>query len=615
MSGIMSKSAFITKASGRDDLARRLASESLEKAQHGGNWIVGAALLIALLWMGAVIAGGVGYVGTATLLAQPPLILAAGAMGALVPALLIIVSGFMARANRRAAAAQTVLLDAAGRLLAPAREAGTEGLAFAEQMKQAASEIDEAITKSLSTMRTMATEIGGERHRLESVSYATTDNARDLAQRLAAERQALETLARDLRAQIQSMNEAIPRQAQLMIASAKQAGEEVAAADAALEARLEHVTKVGDTLSRRLIELDALGEDAAGRAEQLTAAVSRIESQLDKSRRTLEAAIRASETATEVTTHTGDALAAAANAALGQVRRVQSEIEAATRTASDEAVRSLARLREAGEQAAIAVRNAHLTARQENEALAARLEPPRPLPNTRHTPQPEGVPPPISAFIAPPPPVVHVERATASPLTITQKPSRDVDDELFEAALDAFGADAPTLELGAALDPNDRDPLLLRRRLDDAPPPVVTPAETTAPRDLAWRDIIADMGKEDIAAVPDNDREAIAEQLLGSLRHAHIDLADVFKPRAKAKIAEAAKKGYRVRRAAVLEHAGKQVDQVIKHLRGNAKVTEIARQFLALEVQDALEALEQTSKTSRNASPRLAAYLLLDAAL
>ena len=48
----------------------------------------------------------------------------------------------------------------------------------------------------------MAGEIGDERQRLESVSYATSDNARDLATRLAAERQALEALARELRSQI-----------------------------------------------------------------------------------------------------------------------------------------------------------------------------------------------------------------------------------------------------------------------------------------------------------------------------------------------------------------------------------------------------------------------------
>ena len=42
---------------------------------------------------------------------------------------------------------------------------------------------------------------------------------------------------------------------------------------------------------------------------------------------------------------------------------------------------------------------------------------------------------------------------------------------------------------------------------------------------------------------------------------------------------------------------------------------DMAKQFVRFERTDALAALEQTQSTSRNASPRLAAFLLLDAAL
>jgi hypothetical protein len=42
---------------------------------------------------------------------------------------------------------------------------------------------------------------------------------------------------------------------------------------------------------------------------------------------------------------------------------------------------------------------------------------------------------------------------------------------------------------------------------------------------------------------------------------------------------------------------------------------DMARQFAAMEQADALAALDQTQSTSRNASARLAAFLLVDAAL
>ncbi|MEZ5947518.1 MAG: hypothetical protein R3C04_11840 [Hyphomonas sp.] len=52
-----------------------------------------------------------------------------------------------------------------------------------------------------------------------------------------------------------------------------------------------------------------------------------------------------------------------------------------------------------------------------------------------------------------------------------------------------------------------------------------------------------------------------------------------------------------------------------QRLRNDDVLLELARSFVEMEQEDALNALEQTQKTSRNASPRLAAYLLLDAAL
>lgn len=66
------------------------------------------------------------------------------------------------------------------------------------------------------------------------------------------ERHALETLARDLRSQVTAMNDAIPRQAQLMISAARTASEEVERADAALEQRLIAMHHAGEELSRRM---------------------------------------------------------------------------------------------------------------------------------------------------------------------------------------------------------------------------------------------------------------------------------------------------------------------------------------------------------------------------
>jgi len=672
-----------TRPSGRDLLVRQEASENVEYARHGGGWMVATGFVIALLWFTAVGAGVLGLLGIDALLALSPAILLAGGVAAIIPGLIIIMAGYMARTNRRAAASNALVMEAAIRLLAPAREAGTEGISIAEQMKQSAAEVDHAMAHAISAMKAMSGEIGDERMRLESVAYASADNARDLAQRLAAERTALESLARDLRTQVNEMSEAIPRQAQQMVSAARQAGEEVARADDALEARLNGMRAAGESLAAKLVDLDGLAREASSRTETLTFAVSRVEEKLEQSRKLVDAAVRAGEIAAAASLTTGEALKDAVSSALDGARLANREINQTARTAAEEAASSLARLREAGDHATASVRAAGNAARAETDILNRRLGVQSPAPakvsapvqNAIAPPAPTPMPPPEPTPAAPPPPpsttyanghangslngrtnghdtpAADLSGTPATPPARPQ-PSRptprpSIEDELFDAAADllasaSLGKDADTnkttdtpLELGREVDPKDPNPLTLRRRFGDADEtkPVIPARRATdsAPipstgsalvpssarplsssNDMGWRDIISDMSRDESGAKP--DREDIADELIQRLQTSGILLPEAFRPKAKRKIAEAARNGERERRAAIMDNAGRQVERVTQRLRSDRDLRALAREFITLEEEDALNALEQTQKTSRNASPRLAAYLLLDAA-
>ncbi len=614
--------------------------------------MVTASFVVACLWILGAVFGFLGLGGLALAEQVPPMLLAAGALAALIPAFLIIMAGFMGRASRRAAAANALVLEATARLMAPAREAGTEGIAFAEQMKQAASEIDRAMGHALVAMKAMASEIGDERLRLESVSYATSDNARDLATRLGAERQALEALARELRSQITTMSEAIPRQAQMMVSAARQASDEVGRADTALENRLGSMARAGDDLSRRLEALDGLAREAATRTEALTFSITRIEDKLEQSRRTVDAAVRASEVAAAAAATTGDALKGAVASALDGARQANAEINSATRGAAEEAARALARLREAGEQAAYALRTASYAARIEGDNLERLTGIPSPPPVQNLSA------PPVRQTLAAPPPSYsngnghangqangngaanghangHTNGNGHAPAyangngRMTASGRASMDDDLFEASADAVIAASavtppsePPLVLGRDVAPSAGEPLMLRRRSDDpvSPVPEVPRRRATdhpggaASNGSALRDIISDISREE-SGQPHDDREQIAENIVNRLQTSGIPLGEVFRPRSKKRIASAAHKGDAVRREAIREQAGKEVERVSHRLRGDPKLGAMARQFAALEQADALAALEQTQSTSRNASARLAAFLLVDAAL
>ena len=602
--------------------------------------MVAAAFAVAALWTLGVLLGFFGLGGMALAEQISPMLLTAGGIAAFIPAFLIIMAGFMGRSTRRAAAANALVLEATARLMMPAREAGTEGIAFAEQMKQAAAEVDLAMAHALTAMKAMAGEIGDERQRLESVSYATSDNARDLATRLAAERQALEALARELRSQISTMSEAIPRQAQMMISAARQASDEVGRADTALENRLGSMSRAGEDLSRRLESLDGLAREAATRTESLTFSITRIEDKLEQSRRTVDAAVRASEVAAAAAATTGDALKGAVASALDGARQANAEINSATRGAAEEAARALARLREAGEHAAYALRTASYAARIEGENLERRtgIAAPEPAPSL--------APPPLRQSLSAPQashangqgtnghaPNGHANGNGHAPSYSNgngrlSASRASMEDDLFDASADAVIAASavtppagPPLVLGRDVTLREGEPLMLRRRHEDQQaPPLELPRrrasdQLTGPTSSgsALRDIISDISREESGA-PD-DREQLAEALVSRLQSSGIPLGDVFRPRSKKRIAAANTKGNGPRREAIREQAGKEVERVSHRLRGDSKLMDMARQFALLEQADALAALEQTQSTSRNASARLAAFLLVDAAL
>ncbi len=654
----------VARSSGRDDLVRHEASQNFELARSGGGWMVAAAWVAAIVWLVAATGIFVGLDGQGFLQKSHPALAAAAVLSALLPAFLIVIAGYLGRTNRRAAAANALVLEAATRLLAPAREAGTEGISLAESVKQSTSEIDRAMTQALASMQAMSGEIGDERLRLESVSYATADNARELATRLSAERHALEGLARELRAQISMLTDAIPRQAQLMISAARQASEEVARAETGLEQRLIAMQEAGKVLTDRLGSLDMIARDAAGRTDTLTLSISRMEDKLEQSRRTVDAAVRAGEMAAAAAASTGDALRNAVSSALDGARQASAEINMATRTAAEEAARALARLREAGEMAAYALREASYAARSEADLLdhraagargqlgaspATGAAPKASLPLNGHTPHGNG-----NGALP------HGAGLNSG----GQNAARGVDEDLFGASVDALIAaasqtngrvngyanghhlnghhvnghslnghhvnghgvskgDAPLilgedpLGGGAPLmlrntsSPETAASAVPRRRASDAPG---APSRRDA-HDLfgSGREALTAIGRLD-PPIP-ADREAVATALIERLQSSGIPLNDAFKPKSKRRIAEASLKGDEERRSAILEQAGRQADRVRQRLRGDPRLMELARQFAMLERVDALEALQQTQSTTRNASPRLAAFLLVDAAV
>ncbi|MEL7540524.1 MAG: hypothetical protein AAGJ51_06440 [Pseudomonadota bacterium] len=665
----------MSEVSEQQDIKPSDAIARLEAAQGASGWLAWGALGLAFLWWVAGFVGSAAMIGAEALGQMQPALIIAGLIAIILPGLMLVLAGMMAREQARATAANAVVLEAAARLLLPSETMATEARAFADEMSNASAEVDRSMGHALSAMKAMAGEIGDERQRLESVTYASADNARDLATRLGNERTGLEQLAKDLREQTDMLNEAIPEQANLMVESARVAATEVAAAEDALQARLTTLDQTGRSLAQKISAMDTLAAEAGQRNETLLFAIARMEEKLEQSRKTVESAARAGELAAAAAGTTGDRLMESVKVALDGAREASSQIQNQTFEASESAARSLADLKEAGQQAAAAVRAAGMAARAEmdiserranitsqtllkktrsfEEQSAAIVDSaPAPIPAPTPAPAPIPAPAPAPEPIQPEPvQAAHVDDTPIAmpapeprmqPEHVVQSPSRAVEDDLFEASADRMAKamldDAYEAPNGSDTNGHlpkrdipsnggDREPRMMKVDeladfdiLDATEHPAPSfddedEVEIVAPprqRADSLSDIIADMERDERSTL---SREETAEALLGQLSESGIQLTDVFRPKDKKKIAQAARKGEDFRRTAINQQVGRQVERVRQRLRGNLEMMTLARDFLALEESDALNALENTHASAKNASARLATYLLLDAAV
>jgi len=651
------------------DMTARLA-----EANTAGNRLAWAGGLLAILWW-----GGAGF-GLFELNRLNPIadqasgLLIVGIGFTILPGLVLVFAGFMARQNKRTHEANILLLQASTRLLSPTQTATDEIQTLADATRHSTAVINHASSVALTSLKETSDAMESERLRAESVGYAMADNARDLTMRLSEERVALETLSRELSEQVTMMGNTLPKQADAMKQATLVASQDVAQADSVFSARIEQMQKASSALATRLMDLDAIARDAANRTETLQATISRIEDRLNQSHKTVEMAERASTLAVDAATETGNALKDAVSAALDSARDANQEIAEKTQFIQETSERAMADLRETGAKAASAaarVQEQSLSIAAQNRPLNS--EPaaaaPAPISSRETTKQADskrsdqGDAPLVRSRKSPSITEVNLKPAAKRPLRTRRVYSDEIDpiEETRPPAQDTdlFDVDTPSStstepETAAPIQPKitSSAPLsdvVFETDDDDAVPPSTPPLElgsesspillsqpyatepapdknNTSEHTTEWRDIIADIDedKPDHAPassatgqehVPHMPREATAEELIFRLEDSGIPLPTAFRARDKKKIAVAARKDQQARRRAIRNVAGGEVDRVTVRLSKDKNLLELAQQFVSAEEAEALKALEDTGHSGRHASPRLSAYLLVDTAL
>jgi hypothetical protein len=551
--------------------ARDVAA-ALAQVRGTASWLPWTGVALALLWWAAIGAAAFLWFGPEALLATPPAVLMTGALGALLPGLLLILACTVAAEASRSARANALVLRAAAQLLSPAGQIASESASLATTTRNTAEEVELAMGRALAAVRLVTRELAGELLRVENVSLSCADNARDLSTRLTEERRVLEGLARELRAQTVALSDAIPKQAEAMVLAAREAAIEVGQSEQALEERLLRLREGGQSLREAVASLDALVDGASARQDSLAREIARLDRNLADSRLLTERAVQASDMAAAAARDTGAALQQAVALAIEHAHAAAQTIHAETRASMDLTAEAIASLRAASLEAI-------------ETARSGLMPSPEDYPRT-----PSRKPPPVYKPLPPPHADDIFDDLAATPVDTPEPSPQPVSPPL------------PLIRL-----PESR--LSETRMFDDVPPrpmPVAEPLTGGA----SLRDILSDIDRESAEPfAPDSGLE-----LVERLQSSGIGLPRIFRSRDGRRLAQAARKGDEALRRTVREIAADEVERVAQRLSRDNALEGLARDFMRRDTSDILETLARL-RADEATPPRVSAWLLVDAAL
>jgi molybdopterin converting factor small subunit len=636
----------------------------LESARSVGGHLVWLGYTGALTIVGGIAVSVYALLGHEAFLNLDPIWLLAGGLLAAGPAMASIVAGYMARQSLRTSRANRLVLRASQMLLLPADVAGKRLSTLGAAVREETGKIDELIEGSHASLAELRESLRAERLEIARSVEDNNKQIRDMIETLADERQALAELTSAVDAQASAMSDAIPRQARIMAEAARAAQMEVAKADDALQSRLEALDQSAVRLGESIAQLSKMSKQGENNAMELINSIASVETRLQESAKVVDAAIRASELAASAASETGDSLNAAVASALDGTREASTFIRQQSREAVAEAMKAMSELKQAGEQAKIALAAAGVAARAEadeteqridqmsnslfqtasraSSAVEAGLERARlrmerasamltgaldiqsqPAPPVDDPREQFTAPPPVTSTEGQPPP-----NGQAS-LRPRQAEEHDIEDEIEDDDFDLRDEDHDLTEPLENKETESDGPVAApeNQKSEEAPyrewdtriqerdepefdlEEGILPSSPARDSGLSWRDLLAGLD------TPAEERDESARYMLSEIEQSGIDLNDLFKPKMVKKISGAARRGERNRRRLVREYAGQDVQTLIFRLQDDTAFRNSTDRFLTVEEPDALRTLAETEKSRSSASPRLTAYLLLDAAV
>jgi hypothetical protein len=578
--------------------------------QAGGRGLVLIGLGLGVLFSGGLISFALGWAGWDVFRAQPLLFQFGLILICLTPGLAVISLSLALALAQRTNSANTLILEAASTLLAPASARADESAALGKVIRQQCEAILETATNAHAALSRLRRDTEVSTGEIGELTKALTGQTELSTAALAAEISRLEALPNALKS---GGSEAVR--------SAEQAHNTIQAAlatltDTAEASRIDLTSQLADISTLRegvaleLERLDSLSREAAERSAELSALILRLDSELENAQGRVQdikghgsGAVEAASQAAAVMREALNASVQDAHAATDLIRREASKAREEARGASE-------RLREAANEAALAIQAAAKAAEDQTLATESRLQRAADalFETSPETPFPSPASKPASNTLLP-----KANRAEASPDPApnpANNPAPNPADARPEIRLD--GEEDP-LDLADPIFP--KSPKLGafgRERTVSRPETGANGSSATADRrssGLSWRDLLSNVEQSR------PDPLDAGGEVMKALGRRGIDLNTLFEEAALVDLAARRRVGPRGRRRIVQDMASEAFTILNEAMAGDDTLRAFVNEFVTSEEDAAEAAIQDAAEGGSVPSPRLAAYLLADASL
>lgn len=293
----------------------------LARSDRAGGWLFWLSAFGALLWFAGASALGSLLLQSISTRTLPLWAVIAAVAFAILPAILLLVSGAAAREGARARADAKRLADAAERMLSPSPVAELAARRLGTSVRGEIAALDRCVEQAIARFHGLDEAVSAQLHTIGLATEAAYDGSGALSQHLEEQQRSLANIGRSLAEQARSIGDAISRHQGAVVAASKAAERDMQQADEALESRLTSFAAAASLIADRTEALESAAKSSAEAALRLESVLSRSLEALTKVTGITDAARHSAEQAVEAAEQTARSLRDATREAIEEARR------------------------------------------------------------------------------------------------------------------------------------------------------------------------------------------------------------------------------------------------------------------------------------------------------